>query len=695
MELEPAIPLDPTLLNLTLLDLAPPPEQVFETYEELEAAIQSFAKQHGYAIAIERSHRDQKGQIRARTLSCVKGGKTRDRVVDRKKPMISQKTDCPFRCQAVLRKDIGWSLSVKNGSHNHDAQDPIAFHQHRKLPDEIRLQVAAMSRAGIKPKEIASTVSQTYPDRLWRMQDIYNIRRECKIDLLAGRSPIEAMLFELHNSEYEYNYHLDSEMRVSMILFAHPKSLELLQRYPEVLLMDCTYKTNRFRMPLLDILGSTGLGTTFYAAFVFLPGETEEDYTEALKMLSDVLKKRRIQSPGVIVTDRDKGLMKAIEHTLPATQNILCLWHINKNILAHGQQCRVFKAKTEEEESFLKLWNQLVASPSIELYNLRLSALRMAYQQFPKFLQYIDKTWLTDHKERFVQCWANRYLHFGHRQTSRAEGAHSVIKRYLQVSTGDLHSVLTSLALMLENQHTEHRAAIASARNRTPQCFLVPVLQPLIGHITPYALWRVREQLQILNRPSLHHKCSGTHLNSLGLPCYHVIQDRISQNKVLYLHDFHQRWFFTSPEGPTQLPPPPILNPAIVSTRGRPQGSLNHRPKSSTQRNLSQFELTQNKEEVKRRKRTRTGRARNPGPKSSQKEQPRKRKTQEKRLEPESSTHNSSEDDLMEIELARLMQSGGEAAPLWTEMEEFRGMTRATQVSTRKSQRLVRKDKDI
>jgi transposase-like protein len=146
-------------------------------------------------------------------------------------------------------------------------------------------------------------------------------------------------------------------MRVSMILFAHPKSLELLQRYPEVLLMDCTYKTNRFRMPLLDILGSTGLGTTFYGAFMFLSSETKEDYKEALKMLSDVLKKRRIKSPGVIVTDRDKGLMKAIKHTFPATQNILCLWHINKNILAHGQQYQVFKVKTEEEESFLKLWN--------------------------------------------------------------------------------------------------------------------------------------------------------------------------------------------------------------------------------------------------------------------------------------------------------------------------------------------------
>ena len=73
-------------------DLTPPPEQTFDTYEELEAAVQEFAKGHGYAIVIGRSHRDWKGRINVRTLNCMKGGKVCDWVVDYKKPLISQKT---------------------------------------------------------------------------------------------------------------------------------------------------------------------------------------------------------------------------------------------------------------------------------------------------------------------------------------------------------------------------------------------------------------------------------------------------------------------------------------------------------------------------------------------------------------------------------------------------------------------------
>jgi hypothetical protein len=135
-----------------------------------------------------------------------------------------------------------------------------------------------MFRAGIMPKEIASTPSQTYPDRLWCIQDIYNLRHEFKTNLLEGRSPIEAMLHELHTSQYEYNYNFDHDERISMLFFTYSESLKLLHHYPEILLMDCTYKTNRFQIPLLDILESTELDTTFYVVFVFLSRETKEDY---------------------------------------------------------------------------------------------------------------------------------------------------------------------------------------------------------------------------------------------------------------------------------------------------------------------------------------------------------------------------------------------------------------------------------
>ena len=77
-------------------------------------------------------------------------------------------------------------------------------------------------------------------------------------------------------------------------------------------------------MLLLDILSCTGLNHTFFAAFVFLSGETEEDYFFALKMLQEVMNICEISFPGVIVIDKDQDLMNAIYNIFLQSHNLLC-----------------------------------------------------------------------------------------------------------------------------------------------------------------------------------------------------------------------------------------------------------------------------------------------------------------------------------------------------------------------------------
>jgi hypothetical protein len=52
----------------------------------------------------------------------------------------------------------------------------------------------------------------------------------------------------------------------------------MLRRYPYVLWMDCTYKTNIYKIPLLDIVGATSTGNSFYAGFAFIQNEREASY---------------------------------------------------------------------------------------------------------------------------------------------------------------------------------------------------------------------------------------------------------------------------------------------------------------------------------------------------------------------------------------------------------------------------------
>jgi hypothetical protein len=86
---------------------------------------------------------------------------------------------------------------------------------------------------------------------------------------------MEVMLHELSPCQFESKYFLDNSGHITLLFFAHPNSLSLLKQYPDILLMDCTYKTNRFHMPLLNIIGCTNLNRTFFIAFIFMSGETE------------------------------------------------------------------------------------------------------------------------------------------------------------------------------------------------------------------------------------------------------------------------------------------------------------------------------------------------------------------------------------------------------------------------------------
>ena len=111
------------------------------------------------------------------------------------------------------------------------------------------------------------------------------------------------------------------------MLFAHPDSLAYLQAYPDILLLDCTYKTNKYSIPLLDIIGVNECQQSFCITFEFLSGETEDNYCWALDQLKSLYKTCNAQLPSIILTDRCITYMNAISTCFPSSFSLLCIWH--------------------------------------------------------------------------------------------------------------------------------------------------------------------------------------------------------------------------------------------------------------------------------------------------------------------------------------------------------------------------------
>ena len=74
--------------------------------------------------------------------------------------------------------------------------------------------------------------------------------------------------------------------------------------------------------------------------------------------------------------------------------------------------------------------------------------MRTTYAHKQESIYYLANKWLV-HKEKCVLAWANRYLHFGSKNTSGVEVANSVLKRYLDSSVSHLAVVLESAKLAI------------------------------------------------------------------------------------------------------------------------------------------------------------------------------------------------------------------------------------------------------
>ncbi|XP_038688706.1 protein FAR1-RELATED SEQUENCE 5-like [Tripterygium wilfordii] len=176
---------------------------------------------------------------------------------------------------------------------------------------EVEIQIMVdMSAQNSKSRDKLTELKKRYPNNVSTIRTIYNARKKHKIAERSGQSQMQSLFSFLNDHEYFFDYranHTTNELED--LFFAHPGSLDRLCAFPNVLLMDATYHTNRYRLPLVEIVGVTSTSQTFCIAFAYLNSEKEASYTWVLECLRSAM--HGCTSPRVSVTDRELGLMKA------------------------------------------------------------------------------------------------------------------------------------------------------------------------------------------------------------------------------------------------------------------------------------------------------------------------------------------------------------------------------------------------
>ncbi|GKC53728.1 protein FAR1-related sequence 5 [Tanacetum coccineum] len=100
--------------------------------------------------------------------------------------------------------------------------------------------------------------------------------------------------------------------------------------------------------------------------------------------------------------------------------------------------------------------------PSVIISDRELALMNAIKDEFPTITSLLC-VWHIE-KNVFSNCkgaWTEKYLHFGNRSSSRAEGAHAKLKLYLQVSTGSFQDVKKKICLAVEHEFNEIKVKLA------------------------------------------------------------------------------------------------------------------------------------------------------------------------------------------------------------------------------------------
>jgi hypothetical protein len=130
-----------------------------------------------------------------------------------------------------------------------------------------------------------------------------------------------------------FSYQKNNHNQINHFFFFKESSHDILQSNFEILVLDCIYKTNKYKMLLLIIFEQIALHRNFYVTFCFMIRKKFDNYFWVLNQLKLLYKQLKLLNLIVFVTNMKKTLMNARYLIFSQFNHLFCIWHINNNVL--------------------------------------------------------------------------------------------------------------------------------------------------------------------------------------------------------------------------------------------------------------------------------------------------------------------------------------------------------------------------
>ena len=169
------------------------------------------------------------------------------------------------------------------GSHNHELTKSLVGHRYvGRLAKDEKIIVANMTKSMVKPKNILLTLKEHIANSYETIKQIYNAINVYRSSIRGSNIEMQQLMKLIECDQYIHWHRLKDDI-VCDIFWCHPGAFKLTNACNLVFLIDNTYKTNRYKLWLLDIVGVTPTGMTFSTAFAYLEEERLNNVIWALQ----------------------------------------------------------------------------------------------------------------------------------------------------------------------------------------------------------------------------------------------------------------------------------------------------------------------------------------------------------------------------------------------------------------------------
>ncbi|KAA8547929.1 hypothetical protein F0562_004358 [Nyssa sinensis] len=182
-------------------------------------------------------------------------------------------------------------------------------------------------------------------------------------------------IMQANDPAFYYAIQVDEEDRLSSVFWVDTRSRIAYNCFYDVVAFDTTYQVNQYKMPFAPFTGVNHHKQSVLFGCALLADESESTFIWLFMTWLEAMSGRQ---PGLIITDYDSAISKAVEKVFPESNHRYCKWHIMSKMpkeMGHTYSAlpKTFQVefdkcinKSETPEEFESAWELL-----LDKYNLR------------------------------------------------------------------------------------------------------------------------------------------------------------------------------------------------------------------------------------------------------------------------------------------------------------------------------------